>query len=48
MDSIRWTYERLETIPVDTEEDNFIVGERNLPIVDLSKYHTQKKEDHSI
>ena len=33
---------------VDTEEDNVIMRGDNLPIVDLSKYHTDGKEAHYI
>ena len=33
---------------VDTEEDNVIMRGDNLPIVDLSKYHTEGKEAHYI
>ena len=33
---------------VDTEEDSVIMREDNLPIVDLSKYHTDGKEAHYI
>ena len=33
---------------VDTEEDSVIMRGDNLPIVDLSKYHTEGKEAHYI
>ena len=33
---------------VDTEEDSVIMRGDNLPIVDLSKYHTEGKEDHYV
>ena len=33
---------------VDTEEDSFIMRGDKLPIVDLSKYHTDGKEAHYI
>ena len=37
-----------EQITVDTEEDSVIMRGDNLPIVDLSKYHTDGKEAHYI
>ena len=33
---------------MDTEEDSVIMRGDNLPIVDLSKYHTDGKEAHYI
>ena len=39
---------QIEQNTVDTEEDSVIMRGDNLPIVDLSKYHTEGKEVHYI
>ena len=38
----------LEIETVETDEDSVIMRGDNLPIVDLSKYNTEKKEEHYI